>query len=241
MPDLTLLGEYWEFLLKGNYPKDVFQPDKSAPTLSGLLQSEKLKLNGRNYHLPRSLSATPNWGIRRLSMCFRQSNFPWFNLTVKLHPREFSDAGYYEAIAKEAGCTNYVSTKLRFVSTDCSQRWLPVSQLFIETIYFYNPDILDHLKQDIWDMPLRRGISGVWCCKFNKHFRNLPLQLKIDRAKYDSFIHKYASGLTEKWLKGCRRVTCKVASGISGAGRAGFLFRAASQTNSRKAFPPFFF
>ena len=128
---------------------------------------------------------------------------------MKLHPREFSDAGYYTDIAVKAGCRNYTIDKtsdLYQLIASCDVLITCFSTVGTETVYFHKPlVILDHLKQDIMGYAaegvafqatdaesLAKILSGI--------FRGT---LRIDRNKYDSFIQKYAYRIDGKVAERC--------------------------------------
>ncbi|MBA4409885.1 MAG: hypothetical protein C0397_10740 [Odoribacter sp.] len=217
MPDKTLTwGKYWkEFLVeKGNYPKDsvVSAGQIRTDIIPVLLQSEKLKKAGtaETIVFASQPQRDPELRYQAAFDVFKAvRELPGFNLIVKLHPREFADSGYYAAIAKEAGCTNYVFDKtsdLYQLIASCDVLITCFSTVGTETIYFYKPlIILDHLKQDIMGYAaegvafqaydaasLTSILLGIFRCS-----------LKIDRAKYDSFIEKYAYRIDGKVAERC--------------------------------------
>ncbi|HAQ20155.1 MAG TPA: hypothetical protein DCR40_13135 [Prolixibacteraceae bacterium] len=217
MPDLTLTwGKYWEEFLveKGNYPKDSVVSTGQIRTdiIPVLMQSEKLKKAGTTETIvfASQPQRDPELRYQAAFDVFRAlREFPGFTLTVKLHPREFADTGYYAAIAKEAGCTNYVFDKksdLYQLIASSDVLITCFSTVGTETIYFYKPlIILDHLKQDIMGYAaegvafqaydaasLTSILLGIFRCS-----------LKIDRAKYDSFIQKYAFRIDGKVAERC--------------------------------------
>lgn len=217
MPDLTLTwGKYWEeFLIrKGNYPEDsvVSVGQIRTDIIPVLLKAEKQK-----QAKPTDLIVFASQPQRDPELRYQAAydvfkaakRLPKSKLIVKLHPREFADSDYYEAIAKEARCTNYVldtTSDLYQLIAKCDVLITCFSTVGTETVYFHKPlVILDHLKQDIMgyaaegvafhatdSLSLTTILSGI--------FRGT---LKIDRAKYDSFIQKYAYRIDGKVAERC--------------------------------------
>jgi hypothetical protein len=217
MPDLTLTwGKYWEeFLLKkGNYPENsvVSVGQIRTDIIPELLKAEKQK-----QAKPTDLIVFASQPQRDPELRYQAAfdvfkaakRLPKSKLIVKLHPREFDDADYYDAIAKEARCKNYVldtTSDLYQLIAKCAVLITCFSTVGTETVYFHKPlVILDHLKQDIMgyaaegvafhatdSLSLTNILSGI--------FRGT---LKIDRAKYDSFIQKYAYRIDGKVAERC--------------------------------------
>jgi len=217
MPDLTLTwGKYWEeFLIKkGNYPEDsvVSVGQIRTDIIPVLLTAEKQKKAK-----PTDLIVFASQPQRDPELRYQAAydvfkaakRLPKSKLIVKLHPREFDDSDYYEAIATEARCTNYVldtTSDLYQLIAKCDVLITCFSTVGTETVYFHKPlVILDHLKQDIMgyaaegvafhatdSLSLTTILSGI--------FRGT---LKIDRAKYDLFIQKYAYRIDGKVAERC--------------------------------------
>ena len=217
MPDLTLTwGKYWEeFLIeKGNYPKDSVMSVGQIRTdiIPVLLKAEKQKKSeaGETIVFASQPQRDPELRYQAAFDVFQAArNLPGSQLVVKLHPREFDDPEYYSKIAKEAECTNYVldtTSDLYQLIASCDVLITCFSTVGTETVYFYKPlIILDHLKQDIMGYvsegvafqatdseSLTSILSGI--------FRGT---LKIDQAKYDSFIQKYAFQIDGKVAERC--------------------------------------
>jgi hypothetical protein len=217
MPDLTLTwGKYWEeFLIrKGNYPSDsvVSVGQIRTDIIPVLLTAEKQKMaNSSNLIVFASQpQRDPELRYQAAYDVFKAAKrLPKSNLIVKLHPREFLDADYYEAIAREARCTNYVldtTSDLYQLIASCDVLITCFSTVGTETVYFHKPlIILDHLNQDIMgyaaegvafhatdSISLTNILSGI--------FRGT---LKIDREKYDAFIQKYAYRIDGKVAERC--------------------------------------
>jgi len=217
MPDLTLTwGKYWEeFLIKkGNYPEDsvVSVGQIRTDIIPALLAAEKQKKAK-----PTDLIVFASQPQRDPELRYQAAydvfkaakRLPKSKLIVKLHPREFADSEYYSAIAKAASCSNYVldtTSDLYQLIASCDVLITCFSTVGTETVYFHKPlVILDHLKQDIMgyasegvafhatdSLSLTTILSGI--------FRGT---LKIDRAKYDSFIQKYAYRIDGKVAERC--------------------------------------
>ena len=134
---------------------------------------------------------------------------PKVHLIVRLHPREFDNPEYYSEIAKQTGCINYeidTTSDLYQLIASCDVLITCFSTVGTETVYFHKPlIILDHLKQDVQGYiaegvafqatdadSLTRILTGI-----------LNGNLKIDRAKYDDFIQKYAYRIDGKVVERC--------------------------------------
>ena len=217
MPDLTLTwGKYWEDFLveKGNYPKDsvISVGQIRTDIIPVLLKNEKQKKSLSNETIVFASQPQRDPELRRqaaFDVFSAARNLPESKLIVKLHPREFDDAEYYSAIAKDAGCTNFVldtTSDLYQLIALCDVLITCFSTVGTETVYFYKPlIILDHLKQDIMGYAaegvafqatdadsLTRFLSGI----FNGN-------LNVDRNKYDSFIQKYTFRIDGKVAERC--------------------------------------
>lgn len=217
MPDLTLTwGKYWEeFLIeKGNYPKDsvVSVGQIRTDIIPLLLTSEKQKMAK-----PTDLIVFASQPQRDPELRY-QAAYDVFKaakqltkskLIVKLHPREYDDSDYYEAIANEIGCSNYMldtTSDLYQLIASCDVVITCFSTVGTETVYFYKPlIILDHLKQDIAGY----AAEGVAFQATNADTLTTILSgilrgtLKIDRRKYDSFIQKYAFQIDGRVAERC--------------------------------------
>jgi len=217
MPDLTLTwGEYWkQFLIeKGNYPKESVLTVGQIRTdvIPLLLKAEKQKqakpletiVFASQPQRDPELRYQAAYDIFKAVKRLQKSK-----LVVKLHPRESDDEKYYEAIAKKAGCTNFVIDKtsdLYQLIASCDTLITCFSTVGTETVYFYKPlVILDHLNQDIQgyvaegvafhatnSLTLETILTGI--------FRG---NLKIDKVKYDAFIRKYAYQIDGKVAERC--------------------------------------
>ena len=217
MPDLTLTwGKYWEeFLIrKGNYPADsVISVGQIRTDIVPILLSAEKQKKAK----PTDLIVFASQPQRDPDLRYQAAydvfkavrKLPKSKLIVKLHPREFTDSEYYDAIAKAARCTNYVldtTSDLYQLIASCNVLITCFSTVGTETVYFYKPlIILDHLKQDIMGYAaegvafhatdadsLTSILSGI--------FRGT---LKINRDKYDLFIQKYAYRIDGKVADRC--------------------------------------
>jgi CDP-glycerol glycerophosphotransferase (TagB/SpsB family) len=203
------------FLIKkGNYPEDsvVSVGQIRTDIIPVLLQSEKLKKA-----VPENLILFASQPQRDPELRFQAAfdvfqaarELPKSKLIVKLHPREYGDKAYYHAIATKAGCTNYIldaTSDLYQLIASCNVLITCFSTVGTETVYFHKPlIILDHLNQDIMGYAaegvafqatnsdnLTRILTGI-----------LNGSLKIDRAKYDAFIQKYAYRIDGKVAERC--------------------------------------
>ena len=217
MPDLTLTwGKYWEdFLIeKGNYPRDsvISVGQIRTDIIPVLMKAEnRKKANPTEIILFASQpQRDPELRYQAAYDVFKASGkLPNTQLIVKLHPRESADSGYYSAIATEAGCKNYTidnTSDLYQLIVSCDVLITCFSTVGTETIYFYKPlIILDHLKQDIqgyaaegvaFQATNAETLAGI----LSGIFRGT---LRVDRAKYDSFIQKYAFRIDGKVAERC--------------------------------------
>jgi len=217
MPDLTLTwGKYWEeFLIeKGNYPSgsvvSVGQIRTDIIPVLAKAESQKQINPAERIVFASQPQRDPELRYQAAFDVFNAAQkLPNTQLIVKLHPREFADSGYYSDIAAKAGCRNYTIDKtsdLYQLIASCDVLITCFSTVGTETVYFHKPlVILDHLKQDIMGYAaegvafqatdadsMARILSGI--------FRGT---LKIDRAKYDSFIQKYAYRIDGKVAERC--------------------------------------
>lgn len=217
MPDLTLTwGKYWEeFLIrKGNYPSDsvVSVGQIRTDIIPVLLTAEKQKkANPSNLIVFASQpQRDPELRYQAAFDVFKAAKrLPKSSLIVKLHPREFADSEYYEAIAKTAGCTNYVldtTSDLYQLIASCDVLITCFSTVGSETVYFHKPlVILDHLNQDIMGYAAEgvafhatdaESLTGILTGIFNG-------TLNVERDKYDAFIQKYAYQIDGKVAVRC--------------------------------------
>ncbi len=217
MPDLTLTwGTYWEeFLLgKGNYPEgsvvSVGQIRTDIiPVLTKAESQKQVNLAERIVFASQPQRDSELRFQAAFDVFKAAQKLPNTQLIVKLHPREFADAGYYDDIAAKAGCKNYMIDKtsdLYQLIASCDVLITCFSTVGTETVYFHKPlIILDHLKQDIMGYAaegvafqatdadsLTKILSGI--------FRGI---LRVDRSKYDSFIQKYAYRIDGKVAARC--------------------------------------
>ena len=217
MPDLTLTwGKYWEeFLIKkGNYPEDsvVSVGQIRTDIIPVLLQAERQKkaVSEDLIVFASQPQRDPELRFQAAFDVFQAArDLPKSKLIVKLHPRESADKEYYHAIATKAGCSNYIldaTSDLYQLIANCDVLITCFSTVGTETVYFHKPlIILDHLSQDIMGYAaegvafhatnadsLTRILTGI-----------LNGSLKIDRAKYDTFIQKYAYRIDGKVAERC--------------------------------------
>lgn len=217
MPDLTLTwGKYWgEFLIdRGNYPKESVKSVGQIRTdvIPVLLQTERQKkaLPEVRIVFASQPQRDPELRFQAAFDVFQAAKaLPKSQLVVKLHPREFADSAYYHEIAQKAGCTNYIldaTSDLYQLIAGCSMLITCFSTVGTETVYFHKPlIILDHLNQDI----MGYAAEGVAFQAINADSLTRILtgilngSMKIDRAKYDVFIQKYAYRIDGKVADRC--------------------------------------
>ncbi len=213
IPDYTLTwGRYWEQFLveKGNYPAESvvsvghLRTDIIPKLLSG--QGEKhtvfqLVFASQPQRDPvlRRQAAFDVFTAARLS--------PEVELIVKLHPLEYGDVDYYQAIAGEAACTNYridKETDLYQLIASCDALITCFSTVGTETVYFSKPlIILDHLMQDIQGYHKEgvafRATNAQELAKIISGLKNG--QISINREACRSFIEKYSYRIDGKVAK----------------------------------------
>jgi hypothetical protein len=217
MPDLTLTwGTYWEeFLLeKSNYPTgSVVSVGQIRTDIIPVLT----KAESRKEINPVQQVAFASQPQRDPELRFQAAydvfyaarSLPNTQLIVKLHPREFGDTAYYADIAEKAGCKNYTidrTSDLYQLIASCDVLITCFSTVGTETVYFHKPlVILDHLIQDI----MGYAAEGVAFQATNAESLTKILSgifkgtMQIDRAKYDSFIQKYALQIDGKVAERC--------------------------------------
>ncbi len=217
IPDLTLTwGTYWEQFLveKGNYPKDAVVSVGQIRTdvIPLLLQAEKQKQATAKQLIVFASQPQRDAELRYQAAydVFKASRrLPNSKLIVKLHPREFADSAYYRAIAKDARCTNYeldTTSDLYQLIASCDVLITCFSTVGAETVYFHKPlVILDHLRQDIQGYVAEGVAFHAIDSDSLIHILSGILRgtLKIDRAKYDQFIRKYAYQIDGKVVERC--------------------------------------
>jgi len=216
MPDLTLTwGKYWEqFLIeKGNYPVGsvISAGQIRTDIIPVLLKAEQQKSDASfRIVFASQPQRDPELRYQAAFDVFKAAgNIPDARLIVKLHPREYADAGYYTSIAAEAGCTNYsfdLTSDLYQLIASCDVLITCFSTVGTETVYFHKPlIILDHLRQDIMGyvaegvafqatdaVNLKSVLSGI-----------IGGTLQIDRVKVNAFIEKYAFLIDGKVAERC--------------------------------------
>lgn len=217
MPDLTLTwGRYWEEFLvgKSNYPEgavvSVGQIRTDIIPVITRAESQKQVNPAERIVFASQPQRDPELRYQAAFDVFKAARMlPNTQLIVKLHPREFGDAGYYAGIAAKAGCKNYTIDKtsdLYQLIASCDVLITCFSTVGTETVYFHKPlVILDHLRQDIMGYAaegvafqatdadsLAKILSGI--------FRGA---LRVDRTKYGSFIGKYAYRIDGKVAERC--------------------------------------
>jgi len=217
MPDLTLTwGKYWEeFLLaKGNYHvgsvASVGQIRTDIIPVLTKAESQKEINPAERIIFASQPQRDPELRFQAAYDVFKAArSLPNTQLIVKLHPREFGDAAYYTDIAAKAGCVNYTIDKtsdLYQLIASCDVLITCFSTVGTETVYFYKPlVILDHLSQDI----MGYAAEGVAFQATNAESLTKILSgifkgtLRIDRARYDTFIQKYAYRIDGKVAERC--------------------------------------
>lgn len=217
MPDLTLTwGRYWEeFLIeKGNYPKGSVSSvgqirTDIIPVLAQVEKQKKARPDDKIVFASQP-QRDPELRYQAAFDVFKAARkLPKAKLIVKLHPREFEDAEYYAAIAKDAGCTNFIldtTSDLYQLIASCDVLITCFSTVGTETVYFYKPlIILDHLSQDIQGYAAEGVAFQATDARSLTHILSGIFRgtLKVDRGRYDSFIQKYAFQIDGKVAERC--------------------------------------
>jgi len=216
MPDLTLTwGKYWEqFLIeKGNYPQGsvISAGQIRTDIIPVLLEAEQQKREA-GFKIVFASQPQRDPELRygaAFDVFMAAKNLPDTKLIIKLHPREYTDAGYYSSIASEAGCTNYsfdLTSDLYQLIASCDVLITCFSTVGTETVYFHKPlIILDHLRQDV----MGYAAEGVAFQATDADSLTSILSeiiegtLQIDRMKVDLFIEKYAFLIDGKVAERC--------------------------------------
>lgn len=217
MPDLTLTwGRYWEeFLIeKGNYPKGSVSSvgqirTDIIPVLAQVEKQKKARPDDKIVFASQP-QRDPELRYQAAFDVFKAARkLPKAKLIVKLHPREFDDTEYYTAIAKDAGCTNFIldtTSDLYQLIASCDVLITCFSTVGTETVYFYKPlIILDHLSQDIQGYAAEGVAFQATDARSLTHILSGIFRgtLKVDRGRYDSFIQKYAFQIDGKVAERC--------------------------------------
>lgn len=215
MADYTLVwGDYWkEFLeTRGN-----FHP--GSVIITGQMRTDiipKLLNRGpdfkRDYHPDKSLvvfasQPIPDPAHRKqaaLDVFSAFRHMPDARLIVKLHPGEREAAGYYSAIAAEAGCNDFLlvyEADLYELIADCDLLITCYSTVGTEAVYFGKPlIILDHQREDLLGY-MAEGVAwqATDASSLESYIRAvLSGKLKPDPLAYRNFIKKYASDIDGK-------------------------------------------
>ncbi|OQX75606.1 MAG: hypothetical protein B6D64_11370 [Bacteroidetes bacterium 4484_276] len=209
MPDYMLVwGDYWKKLLeeKGNYdPQSLVTTGQVRTDIIPVLLNSKIGIpeieeSDKKIVLYASqFQRDPELRKRAAYDIFNSvKNFPGWLLVIKLHPSELNEFGYYHAIAKETGCTNYQIhywTDLYLLLSKSDVVTTCFSTVGTETIYFEKPlVIIDHLKQDIQNYH-KNGVA--FRAADENELKSTLVQilngkLQINREAYQKFISKYA-------------------------------------------------
>jgi len=210
MADYTLVwGEYWKNFLvkKGNYPPESIKVigqlrTDVIPRLKETgMQDIRQKIAGRNSLVVFASQPQPDASLRRMAafdVFSALKNEKDIFVLVKLHPAERFSFDYYNAIASEAGCTNYklvYDIDLYRLIAACQVLITCYSTVGTEAIYFDKPlIILDHLKEDLLGYHAEgvamQATGSEDLKKFVRGF--LDGQIKPDEIAYESFISRYA-------------------------------------------------
>jgi len=212
MPDLTLVwGKvYKEFLAeKANYPEDGVMPIGQIRTdiIPKLLKAdisarEVIKEVPEGKHII-TFASQPQKDVQlrkqaALDVMLAIKKIPDTFLVVKLHPNELNDFGYYHAIAREAGITNYTISyhvDLYMLLAISSVVITCFSTVGSEAVYFNKAlIILDYQKQDLLNY-IREGVAfpAYNEADLQKTVSSLlNLELEINAEAYNKFIDQYA-------------------------------------------------
>ncbi len=207
-PDLTLVwGERWRrFLLEsGNYREKTLKVAGQIRTdiIPGLLDTvhDRQRIFGDRINTQKIIlfasqpQRDPKLRYRATKdVMLAAKQFPEATLVIKPHPIE-GDFTYFENIADETGCGNYVILKevdLYLLLNNSDIVITCFSTVGNEAIYFHKPlIILDHLKQDVMHY-VRDGVglqvnddhTLVQCIR-----KILNGEIEINSDKFHQYIH----------------------------------------------------
>jgi hypothetical protein len=210
MADHTLVwGNYWKDFLtvKGNYPPESIhvtgqiRTDVIPRLKEAGMQDLRQKIAGGKSLVVFASQPQPDASLRyraAFDVFLALKDEKDIFVLVKLHPAERYAIDYYNAIALEAGCSNYklvYDIDLYRLIAACKVLITCYSTVGTEAIYFGKPlIILDHLREDL----LRYHAEGVAmqaiCSDDVKQMVRgfLDGQFKPDEIAYESFISRYA-------------------------------------------------
>lgn len=216
MPDLTLTwGKYWEdFLIrKGNYPANSVKSVGQLRTdiIPELLEKKaSVKSSLAKVVFASQPQRDPELRYRAAFDVFKAvSQIDNIKLIIRLHPREISDRDYYNEIAHEAACSNYIfdqQSDLYELIASCDIVITCFSTVGTETVYFHKPLIvLDHLEQDIASYVAEKVAFSANNYESLKGIISSLLDgsIKPDKVMQDKFIEKYANVIDGKVAERC--------------------------------------
>jgi hypothetical protein len=210
MADHTLVwGNYWkDFLItKGNYPSDSIhvtgqlRTDVIPRLKEAGMQDMRQRLAGGKYLVVFASQPQPDANLRYRAAFDVFSALKDENdifVLVKLHPAERYAFGYYNAIALEAGCSNYklvYDIDLYRLIAACQVLITCYSTVGTEAIYFGKPlIILDHQREDLLGYHAEGvAMQATGRDDLKEIVRSfLDGQLNPDEIAYESFISRYA-------------------------------------------------
>lgn len=226
-PTLTLAwGSAWEQLLttKANYPSSMVRVAGQQRTdIIPILEANKAKVEqiiGFKHPHPVMFASQPQQdeSLRKRAaedvFTAAKAN-PSILMVIKLHPRESNDIGYYQAIAKQIGCTNYIitiKTDLYALLSYCKVVVTCFSTVGTEAIYFKKPlVILDHLNADVLGLVKEQlAIQATNSLELSQAIASfVDERIGIDTNTYNHYIKQYAYQIDG--LAG-QRVICAIES-----------------------------
>ncbi|MDN5214218.1 hypothetical protein QQ020_19225 [Fulvivirgaceae bacterium BMA12] len=210
-PDLTLVwGERWRQFLSesGHYPEKTLSITGQIRTdiIPGLrdIAQDKQRIFGDKINTQKIIlfasqpQRDPKLRYRATKdVMLAAKQFPEATLVVKPHPIE-GDFTYFENIASETGCENYVILKevdLYLLLNSSDMVITCFSTVGNEAIYFHKPlIILDHLKQDVMHY-VRDGV-GIQVSDDHTLARCirkiLDGEIEVNSDRYQQYIHANA-------------------------------------------------
>ncbi len=211
LPDMTFTwGEAWsDFLInKANYPKDkVRSCGQIRSDIIPHLQSKSKNKDKTQISLMFASQPQRDPKLRYQAakdVMTAAAQMPDITLKVKLHPAEYNDKDYYNAIAKEAGCTNYTliyNKDLYQLINKCDVVITCFSTVGAEAVYFKKPLlIIDPLDLDIQGY-IENGVAVK--VKNAMDIRNAlddfkKSELNIQEENQEAFIKRYAFSIDGK-------------------------------------------
>ena len=216
-PDLTLVwGDHWKQLLieKAAYPPErvkvtgQIRTDVIPKLLKTPLQVSAIlgPQTESKFLILFASQPQPDESIRRqaaLDVFKVASEMPGAWVVLKPHPRE-KDTSYYEALAQQAGCTNYsihYDADLFLLLRLCHVLVHCYSTVGIEAVYFGLPAvILDYLNLDAMNFAAEEvALQALNADELKTHLVAIKQkEYFLDEKKKQAYIQKYACAVDGK-------------------------------------------